>query len=149
MSNSYFHAKSSARKWGGGPEHYIHIHEFLDGSKVTFGDVRHRALLHNTWGVWIVQEVFGRVIEVPKETGGVKEVPVREIAENHILEDLGFIPEVGDWLENMDVVAWMGGKQHRVVSRGDFLGSVKKERKGAKSPEQTEPYPQSSAPEGA
>jgi hypothetical protein len=130
VSNSYFHAQSTARKFGGTPEDYIEIHEFLDGSKMTFGDVRHRALLHNTWGIWMVQQMFGRVIMIEKKHGGKKPVAVREIAENHILEDLGFIPEVGDWLNNMDMKVWMGGKQHRVVSRGDFLDRTIKESNG-------------------
>lgn len=129
MANSYFHAQSTARKFGGTPEDYIEIHEFLDGSKVTFGDVRHRALLHNTWGVWIAQTVFGRVLHIEKAGGGTKPVAVREIAENHILEDLGFIPQVGDWLEHMDMKVWMGGKQHRVLARGEFLDKTVKEAK--------------------
>lgn len=129
MANSYFHAQGSAHKWGGTPEDYIHIHEFLDGSKVTFGDVRHRALLHNTWGVWLAQQMYGRVIHIEKAGGGTKPVAVREIAENHILEDLGFIPQVGDWLENMDIKVWMGGKQNKVIARGDFLNKTVKEKK--------------------
>lgn len=130
MSNSYFHAQSTARKFGGTPEDYLPIHEFLDGSKITFGDVRHRALLHNTWGIWMVQQMFGPVINIEKKHGGTKPVAVREIAENHILEDLGFIPEVGDWLNNMDMKVWMGGKQHRVMSRGEFLDKTIKESNG-------------------
>lgn len=130
MSNSYFHAQSSSRKWGGEPEDYIEIHEFLDGSKVTFGDVRHRALLHNTWGVWMVQQVFGRVVEVQKKTGGLKKVAVREVAENHILEDLGFIPEVGDWLNNMDMKVWMGGKQNKFIGREEILNKTVRKANG-------------------
>lgn len=118
--NSYRHAQASARKWGGVAEDYLPIHEMIDGSKQSFGDVRHRALLHNTWGVWLVQEVFGRVITVRREHGSV-EVAVREIAEDHILEDLGFIPSPGDWLNHMNLVAWMGGKQHKLVSRNQLL----------------------------
>jgi hypothetical protein len=125
MSNSYFHAKASVRKWGGSVDDYIKIHEFIDGSKASFGDVRHRALLHNTWGVWVAQEVFGRVIQVQKETKTV-DVAVREIVEQHIIEDLGFIPSPGDWLENMDIKAWMGGKQNKVIARGDFLNDTVK-----------------------
>jgi hypothetical protein len=129
MSNSYFHAKSSARRWGGAPEDYLKIHELIDGSKRAFGDVRHRALMHNTWGVWMCQEVFGPVIEVQKESGGVKEVAVREVAEQHILEDLGYIPTVGDWLDLMPIQVWMGGKQKQVLARGQKLSAVIKEGK--------------------
>lgn len=129
MSNSWYHAKSSARKWGGTPEDYIKIHELIDGSKQAFGDVRHRALMHNTWGVWLCQEVFGRTITVQKETGGTKDVAVREVAEQHILEDLGFIPSPGDWLENMNLQTWMGGKRKQLVARGKTLDETLKEGK--------------------
>jgi hypothetical protein len=132
VSNSYHHAQSSARKWGGTPEGYLPIHELIDGSKRAFGDVRHRALLHNTWGVWICQEVFGRVLSVECSTvlgSIIKKVPVREIAERHIEEDLGFIPTPGDWLEHMNIVTWMGGKRHRFVGREEVLNSIVKEGK--------------------
>lgn len=33
--DAYFHAKSASRKWGGDPEDYIQIEEFIDSSKVT------------------------------------------------------------------------------------------------------------------
>lgn len=129
MSNSYHHAQSSARKWGGDAEDYLKIHELIDGSKRSFGDVRHRALLHNTWGVWICQEVFGPMLVIERKEGGEKRVPVREIAERHIEEDLGFIPSPGDWLQHMDIVTWMGGKQHRFVGREELLDKVVKEGK--------------------
>lgn len=124
MSTSWFHARSSARKWGGTPEDYIAIHEFIDGTKRTFGDIRHRALMHNTWGVWVCQEVFGRVIEVKKNNKTV-EVAVREIAEKHIIEDLGRIPSVGDWLDNMEIKTWMGGKKRAVYEHEQIFGERK------------------------
>lgn len=127
--NSYRHAQASAHKWGGEPEDYLPIHEFIDGSKRAFGDVRHRALLHNTWGCWVVQEVFGPMLVIEKREGGEKRIPVREIAEQHIIEDLGFIPTPGDWLEHMNMVTWMGGKQHKFVGREEVLNNIVKEGK--------------------
>lgn len=44
------HARNSAKLWGGKPEDYQDIHDFLDQSKATYADVRHRALLHHTLG---------------------------------------------------------------------------------------------------
>jgi hypothetical protein len=44
MAHSYHHAVSSARKWGGTPEDYLQIHNWIDGSKVILADFRHRAL---------------------------------------------------------------------------------------------------------
>lgn len=126
MSNSFYHARSSARKWGGEPEDYIAIHEWLDASKAHFGDARHRALRHHTEGCWEAERVFGLTITVKKKRTGVEvRVPVREIAEQHVFEDLGYIPSLADWLKNMELKAWMGGKVKKTVSRTDILGENK------------------------
>lgn len=100
------HARTSARKWGGVPEDYYPIHDFIDESKAHFADVRHRALLHNTWGCWLVERVFGHVAT---NSEGRTYSP-RDVAEQHILEDLGRIPSVGDFLGNMALQQWMGGR---------------------------------------
>lgn len=122
MSNSFYHARSSARKWGGEPEDYIAIHEWLDASKAHFGDARHRALRHHTEGCWEAERVFGLTITVKKKrTGTEVRVPVREIAEQHVVEDLGYIPSLADWLKNMELKVWMGGKVKSTVSRSDAL----------------------------
>lgn len=122
MSNSFYHARSSARKWGGEPEDYIAIHEWIDASKAHFGDARHRALRHHTEGCWEAERVFGLTITVKKKRSGVEvRVPVREIAEQHVFEDLGYIPSLADWLKNMELKTWMGGKVKTVVSRADVL----------------------------
>lgn len=109
--NSWYHAKSAARKWGGVPEQYIEIEEFIDSSKKIIGDVRHRSLYHHTEGVWLCQRIFGRVIEV----GEHKQVPVRLIAERHILEDLGWLPSPADYIEGMPISPWMSGSKKKTV----------------------------------
>lgn len=114
--NSYLHAKSAAKKWGGKPEDYIAIEEFIDGTKKAFGDIRHRAILHNTYGIWLAQELYGRVIKIEGPIGE-KDVTVREIAELHILEDLGFIPTIESWVKNMEIKQWMGGAQRKEIRR--------------------------------
>ena len=35
MAHPIDHAKSSAKKWGGQPEDYLHIHKWFDESKPT------------------------------------------------------------------------------------------------------------------
>lgn len=130
MATSYVHAQASARKFGGVPEDYIKIHEFIDSSKKIFGDVRHRSMFHHTAGPWICQEVFGHYIEITDGDGNVlldknnrpRRVVVREIAENHIIEDLGCIPSPADWINCMECKAWMGGKRNKLVSKEDLLG---------------------------
>ena len=34
---------------------------------------------------------------------------MRDIAEQHVLEDLGFIPSLNDWLKEMTPQPWMAG----------------------------------------
>lgn len=110
--NSYYHAKSSARKWGGSWEEYHSIHAFLDSSKEILGDVRHRALYHHTAGCFVVEKIFGPVIVI--STGA--HVPTRLIAERHIIEDLGWLPSPTDYLKHINIAdgAWMGGHPDKV-----------------------------------
>lgn len=122
--HSYLHAQASARKFGGTPEDFLPIHQWIDQFKSTFGDVRHRALLHHAKGPWMAQEVFGVAIEIDRKDGsGKKKVMVRDIAENHIVEDLGWLPSPSDWLSCMECKVWMGGRKHKVMSRAEFTST--------------------------
>ncbi len=114
--NTMYHAKSSVHKWGGKMEDYFPIHDLLDGTKASMPDVRHRALLHNSHGIFIVERVFGHYIT----NSDGRDVPVREIAERHIIEDLGFIPTPQDWLKciSLKAVPWAGGHVKKLVRDG-------------------------------
>jgi hypothetical protein len=96
----------SAKKFGGKPEDYQKIHDFIDSSKAHVADVRHRALLHSSFGIYLCEQVFGTFIV----NSNNDIVQVRDIAEEHIIEDLGKIPSVQNWLDNMTIQPWMGGK---------------------------------------
>lgn len=117
--NSWHHAQSAAKKWGGSPDEYIAIEEFIDSSKKIIGDVRHRSLYHHTAGVWLCQEVFGRTIAV-----GERKilVPVRLIAERHVLEDLGWLPSPKDYIDGMVIKPWMSGAQRKELPLSHLLG---------------------------
>jgi len=99
------HARNSARKYGGKWEDYIAIHDFFDGTKAAMPDMRHRALLHNAFGIFLVERVFGTTIKNSEGT----EISVRQIGEDHVLEDLGFIPTVEKWFKCMRYEDWMLG----------------------------------------
>lgn len=101
------HAKSSAKKWGGEPEDYLAIHDFMDSSKSALADVRHRAIFHSSFGIYIVEKLFGTYF---KNSAG-KDVSTRDIAEQHVLEDLHVIPSLDDWFKNMPIEPWMTGKR--------------------------------------
>ncbi len=125
--NSVYHAKSSAKRWGGEWQEYLDIHEFIDSSKKFVGDFGHRALLHSTWGCWLAESMFGAVLRIRTKAGNVREVPVREIAEQHILEDLGWLPSPGDYLNHMDRKQWMSGPikvTKTLIELGEEMGRI-------------------------
>jgi hypothetical protein len=101
----YAHAKNSANKYGGVPEDYQAIHDFFDSSKAALPDVRHRAILHSAFGIFMLERVFGTTIT----NSDGKKVNVRDLGEDHVIEDLGFIPTVERWLKNTPIESWMGG----------------------------------------
>jgi hypothetical protein len=110
----HLHANISAKQHGGTPDDYMAIHEFIDHSKSSMADVRHRAMLHSAWGIYVVSQVFGNLIT----NSDGKQVSVRDIAEEHVIQDLGFIPTMDDWLKNLPIEGWMSGtrKTRQVLS---------------------------------
>jgi len=106
MGNVQFHSESSARRFGGVPEDYVTLHKFLDQSKLYIADWRHRALLHNTFGVALCEQLFGDLYRRPSDG---QHVATRTLAEVHILEDMRAILTPGDFLREMPIRRWMNG----------------------------------------
>ena len=104
MAHSYHHAVSSARRWGGTPEDTIAIHTWFDRSKEIVADFRHRALRHHAEGIFLAEQLFG--VTVTLSTG--RDVPVRLIGEQYVLEDLDRIPSFADWVRAIRPEPWMG-----------------------------------------
>lgn len=114
MGHPYYHALSSARKWGGTAQDYLELHRWFDEpSKLITADFRHRALRHHAQGIFEAERCFGVTLTI--STGRI--VPVRLIAERHVREDLGFIPSFADWVRCIRPEPWMGRAQpiHREV----------------------------------
>jgi hypothetical protein len=89
------HSLSSIKKWGVVVEDYQRIHDWFDESKQITADFRHRALRHHAEGIFLAETIFGSTISL--STGRV--IPVRWIGEQHVREDLGFIPSFADWVK--------------------------------------------------
>lgn len=102
----YIHAKNSVRRYGGQIEDYLPIHDFFDSTKAAYADIRHRAVLHSSFGIYLVEKVFGTTIT----NSDGKVVSVRDIGEDHVVEDCGCIPTIEKWLENLPVQDWMLSK---------------------------------------
>ena len=110
MAKPIFHAQSSARRFGGTPEDYLPLHDFMDSSKGAVSDNRHRALTHNAWFLSnVIEKVFGHAITVTLSSGITKLVSTREVAEQHVMEDFGgrFIPTAQDYLSKIPMEPWM------------------------------------------
>ena len=115
------HAKISAKKHGGQYSDYLDIHSWFDQTKAHVADMRHRAILHNSFGIYLCSQVFG---EVRTNSDG-KEYSVRDVAEDHVIEDIGIIPPLTQVIEaiNIDHLQWLGGptrKSHKVLSFDDL-----------------------------
>lgn len=113
MAHCYYHARSSVAKWGGTVEDYQPLHDWFDKSKAITADFRHRALRHHAEGIFELERVFGTTIT--NSDGRV--VPVRLIGEQHVQEDLGFIPSFADWVRCIRPESWMGraGRLHEAA----------------------------------
>jgi len=106
----HLHGNVSAKKFGGKPEDYQEIHDFLDSTKACHADMRHRAILHNSMGPFIAEKVFG--ITIVNSEG--KTVSVRDVAELHIIDDMGRIPSLSDYLHGMPFYDWLGKPKKEV-----------------------------------
>lgn len=135
MAHSYHHAISSSKRYGGTPDDFIAVHSWFDATKSAYADQRHRAVLHNAYGIFLAEETFGLREEVrllraaldrlprwvqrllgmyvPSTTPTTitistgKRVPIRFIAEQHVIEDCGFIPTLEQYLGEIPRKPWM------------------------------------------
>lgn len=125
----HLHGNSSVKRYGGKREDYQDIHDFIDQTKAHHPDMRHRAILHNSFGCFLVERVFG----ITRINSDGKEYSPRDIAEQHIIEDMGNIPTIQDYLECMTLEPWMAREKKKRVTtldqafkvNFDQLGNVK------------------------
>jgi len=100
----HHHGLTTVKKWGGKVEDYEQIHDWFDATKEGFADCRHRALRHHSQGIFECERVFGRILI----NSDGREVPVRNIGEQHVKEDCGGrIPTVQDWFKEIPIKSWM------------------------------------------
>ncbi len=117
---AYLHGRVHAKKYGGKPEDYADIDDFIDSTKQAVADVRHRAILHSAFGCFIVEQVFGRT----RVNSDGKTYSPRDIAEDHIQQDLGFIPSMDDYLKHLEIQPWMSGTAKGTYGKSKFIPLV-------------------------
>lgn len=126
MANPYHHAVSSARQFGGVPSDYQPIHDWFDKSKAHRADPVHRALRHHSQGIFDCEEIFGPTVELStcvkcgvhkdehpewepakQHPFNPKVIPTRWVGEQHVREDLGRIPTMNEWFDQIPMEPWM------------------------------------------
>ncbi len=115
----YLHANISRKLHGGTPEDYMPIHNMMDSTGAAHADIRHRAIFHSSFGCHLIEQMFGCV--ATNSEG--KQYSPRDIAEEHIMQDLGFIPTLSNYLDNMQIQNWMSGteKKTRKFRKSRFI----------------------------
>lgn len=103
------HARNSARKYGGKAEDYADIHEWMDQTKAHVADMRHRAVLHNSFGIYLCAQQFGAT----RKNSDGQVYDVRDVAEDHVLEDIGRIPSLHECLAGLKLSDAMGARQRK------------------------------------
>ena len=114
MAHPFHHAQRSARLFGGSAADYQAIHDWFDESKAHLADFRHRALRHHSEGIFLCERLFGTTLT----NADGKAIPVRFVGEQHVRDDLGWIPTVKDWLQHLRPQPWMGRTPFRPVRDG-------------------------------
>ena len=112
----FIHSRIHAKRYGGKPEDYSDIDEFIDSSGYASADIRHRVVLHNSFGAYIAEQVFGKT----RVNSEGKEYAVRQIVLDHIEQDLGFVPTLDHYLKNMQIQPWMSGTEKRANPANRF-----------------------------
>jgi hypothetical protein len=119
LSNPLVHAERSAKKWGGTPDEYLELHQFFDQTKAHVPDNRHRLILHNSFGIYLAEQVFG--LRIVNSDG--KRVFVRDVGVQHILEDLGNVPTLAQCLEGIPIRPWMAGAKRSMCPSHSTKGA--------------------------
>ena len=96
MAHQILHAKSSAKKFGGKWEDYIHLHNWLDETKGWVGHSIHRMFRHHSEGIFEMEKIFGTSFQNSED----KIVYTRYVGEQHVLEDCyNYIPSAKEWID--------------------------------------------------
>ncbi len=95
MAHPLIHAKSSAKRFGGKPGDYLHIHEWFDETKQWLGHSNHRLWRHHSEGIFEAERLFGKSFV----NSDGKTVYTRYVGEQHVREDCNnYIPSAKEWI---------------------------------------------------
>jgi hypothetical protein len=113
MSHYTYHSVSSANAHGGAPEDYHDLHRWMDRGRIGTDRLLHRMLAHHTQGIADAIDLFGDTIT---NSRGVK-VPTALLAHQHIIEDLGFVPTLDDYMDLLRCPRWASRRARLLHSK--------------------------------
>lgn len=105
------HAKNSVKHHGGTVDDYLPLHLWMDQTKLHVADLRHRVILHNSFGIGLCEERFGPYLV----NSAGKKVSTRKLAEQHVVEDLGFIPSLDQSLKHTPITRLVAPRLRKVI----------------------------------
>ncbi len=88
-AHPFYHARSSAKLFGGVATDYYDLHTFFDKTKACVPTNLHRLVLHNEFGIELCEQVYGETFHRPSDG---QMLPTYNVACQHVTEDFGFIP---------------------------------------------------------
>lgn len=92
--NIWVHSELSAYKFGGKPEDYYEIHKFIDSSKLLCFNIKHRSILHHTFGIELCIKLLGdRLVNSEGETYLIRDIAAEHLKEDHFKK----VPTLYEW----------------------------------------------------
>lgn len=113
MSHYHYHSVSSANAFGGKPEDYHALHQWMDRGRAGTDRLTHRMLSHHTQGIKDAEQFFGPTITNSQG----RQVPTSLLANQHVFEDLGFVPTLDHYLELLQCPRWLSKPARLLHSR--------------------------------
>ncbi len=96
-----------AARYGGTPEDYAPLIEIFDlVARWTGGHPHAAAILHNSFGPFVVEAILGEALPI-----GEKLVATRTVCEDLILARMGWIPPASTILSRIPMRPWMSGHE--------------------------------------
>lgn len=120
----YTHALRSAELFGGTWKDYRVLHEQMNRVAQVLPDVRSQRILHNAWGVTLLETLLGDTFT--RASDGYR-VSTRMVLEEHVRRDCGgHVPTMQECVQDIPLKEWM--YKPALASSRQFIKKLKEER---------------------
>jgi hypothetical protein len=102
--DDWHHCLHSSERFGGQPDDYLPLHQFINRARTVLPDEASRCVLHHAWGIDLAVRCFGITF---RRSSDHIQIFTRSVAEIHILRDLGTIPTMVEAIGTVPLAKWM------------------------------------------